>query len=419
MIYLDNNATTIVPQDVVREVIKYVNMGNPSASYRTAIECRNMMNEFKEFIASKCNFISYTEGKTYTAEELRKCYHIIFNSGASESNNAIVRMITAAYQFHTGKKPHIVTSSIEHKSLLECVHHLVGRGLIEATFVPPDKLGFITPESVRLAIKNNTCLVSIMHANNETGAINNITSIGAIAHEMRVPFHTDTAQTFGKFLLDPVSSSVDAFSVSFHKLHGLKGTGLLVIKKQLVDGYHLLPEICGTQNCGMRGGTENISGIAGSALATKTAWTNRNAKNKLLLNIKKSIMSELATKITCQTYREYLEKPATVPVSIVFLSTCEKVYLPNTLMLAVVKRTKPDMCNVELKKKLEQSGVIVSIGSACNTQSSKASHVLSEMNVDMFIRKGTIRVSIGDDNSEDCGKKFVDIFIAVLQEMLK
>lgn len=418
MIYFDNNATTIVPKEVITETVKYINMGNPSASYKTAVECRALMKEFREFIATRCNFIAYEEKEKYDAESLRKCYHIIFNSGASESNNAIVRSVTTAYKFHTGRTPHVVTSSIEHKSLIECVNQLVGLRLIDATFVKPNRLGFVEPEDVRLAIKPNTCLVTIMHANNETGAINNIRAIGAIAHEAHVPFHTDCAQTFGKMLLDPVACSVDAFSVSFHKLGGCKGSGLLVIKKQLIDGYHLLPEICGTQNCGFRGGTENISGIAGSYMATKLAWTQRDAKNKMLLRIKKRIMELMSQSITCQTLREYLEKPAAVPIQVVFLSTAEKVYLPNTLMLSVVKRTLPDMCNVELKRALEANSIIVSIGSACNTQSSKASHVLYELGADPYIRKGALRISLGDDNTEDQADKFVATFLQVLKQQL-
>lgn len=415
MIYLDNNATTIVPPEVIKQTVLWINRGNPSASYKSAVECRELMKEFRNFIATSCNFISYECDTKYTTEELKRCYHIIFNSGASESNNAIVRQVTTAYKFHTKKTPHVIVSSIEHKSLIECVNQLVGLGLIEATFVKPNALGFIEPERVQEAIKSNTALISIMSANNETGAIMNIKAIGKIAHDARIPFHTDAVQTFGKYLIDPLASNVDAFSVSFHKLHGCKGTGLLVIKKQFIDGYHLLPEICGTQNSGFRGGTENISGIAGSYTATKLTWTDRTAKNKRLAEIKKRMITLLSEAMHCQTYREYLEKPLNVPMQIVFISTSEKVYLPNTLMLSVVKRTAPDMCNVELKKKLEAAGIIISIGSACNTSSSKASHVLTEMNVDTLIRKGAVRITIGDENPIDDADKFVGKFLEVLK----
>lgn len=419
MIYLDNNATTIVPPQVIKEMIRWVNKGNPSAGYKTARECQDLMKEFRSFIAKRCNFISYEEDTKYTKDELKRVYHIIFNSGASESNNCIIRSLTDAYKFHTGIIPHIVTSSIEHKSIIECINQLAGLGHLEATFVKPNKLGFIDPSDVKDAIKKNTALITIMSANNETGAIMNIKKIGQIAHDAQVPFHTDAVQSFGKYLLDPIAAHVDAFSVSFHKLHGNKGTGLLVVKKQFMDGFRLMPQVCGSQNCGFRGGTEDIAGIAGAYEATKISWTDRTAKNKLMLDIKKRIMDLLSKRIPCQTYKEYLEAPLSYPIQVVFLSTAEKVYLPNTLLLSVVKRTKPDMCNINLKKLLESKGVIVSIGSACNTSSSKASHVVTEMNVDQYIRKGAIRVSIGDENRIDEADRFVNIFIAALKESLE
>lgn len=415
MLYLDHNATSIVPKEVIAETVKWINKGNPSASYKSAKECQDMMLKFKKYIADKCGFISYEPNET--CDDLAKCYHIIFTSGASESNNSIIRMVCSAYRFQTKRIPHIVTSSIEHKSLLECVKQLESIGECEATYVKPDKLGFISPDAVRVSIRPNTALVSIMSANNETGAVNNIRLIGTVAHESKVPFHTDVAQSFGKFMLDPVPV-IDAFSVSFHKLHGMKGVGLLVVKKQFIDGFKLMPEICGTQNCGLRGGTENIAGIAGSALGTLMTWDNRTAKNKLLLNIKKRIMMLLKTKFACQDYSSYINGPLPNAVSIVFMSTDSKLYLPNTLLLAVVKRTLPEMCNVELKKRLEDAGVIVSIGSACNTNSSKASHVLTEMGADRAIKRGTLRVSLGDENVMEDADKFVEIFTACLMSQL-
>lgn len=418
MIYLDNNATTIVPPVVIKETVRWMNKGNPSADYKTAKDCQHLMKQFRDYIASGCNFISYEPGVEYSKEELKKVYHIVFTSGASESNNCMIRSITAAYKFNTGITPHIVTSSVEHKSIIECVNQLASIGAAEVTFVKPDKLGFVNPEKVGKAIKKNTALVTVMHANNETGAINNIRKIGKIAHDHQVPFHTDDVQSFGKYLLDPVKSNVDAFSVSFHKLHGDKGIGLLVVKKQFKEGFHLLPQVCGSQNCGFRGGTENISGIAGSFAATKLSWENRAEKNAKMLALKKEIMKLLQDRIPCQTYREYLEKPNTYPIGIVFLSDSSRLYLPNTLLLSVVKRTKPDMCNGDLKKALEEQGVIVSIGSACNTANTKASHVLDEMGVDMLIRRGTIRVSIGDVNRMEEAQRFVNVFIGVINNMV-
>lgn len=419
MIYLDNNATTVMPVEVIKSLVSWLNKGNPSAGYKTANDCRDMMREFRTYIASKCGFISYEPDVKYTQQQMKQVYHITFTSGASESNNCLIRSVAAAYKFNKGVLAHIVTSSTEHKSIIDCVTQLVNMGLAEATFVKPTVLGFIEPDDVKKAIKSNTALVTIMHANNETGAINNIKAIGAIAHDKHVPFHTDAVQTFGKFMMNPIGFNVDAFSVSFHKLHGDKGTGLLVVKQQFKDGFRLMPQVCGSQNCGFRGGTENVSGIAAAYTATKLTWGNRTTKNEKMLALKKSIMSGLRAKIPTQLYREYLNEPSKYAISLVFISAATKIYLPNTLMISVIKRTEPPMCNIDLKNNLEKHGVLVSIGSACNTRNSKASHVLEQMNVDAFVRKGTIRVSLGDYTTQQNVDDFVNIFIVVLKKMIK
>lgn len=416
MIYFDNNATTIVPPEVIKEMVKWINKGNPSASYKTAVECRNLMKEFRDYIAKKCNFISYEEDTKYTNAELPKLYQIVFTSGASESNNTILRSIADAYKFNTSITPHIIVSSIEHKTIIDCANQLAGIGRIEVTFVSPDKLGFIQPESIEKHIKSNTALICVMHANNETGAINNIKRIGAIAHSHQVPFFTDDVQSFGKYSIDPIAMNVDAFSVSFHKLHGPQGVGLLVIKRQFLEGFHLMPQVCGSQNCGFRGGTENIPGIAASYIGTKITWADRRYKNDKMKEIKQRIITELGKRIPCQNYADYLVTPTAYPMQIVFLSTADKIYLPNTLMIAVIKKSG-DMCNIKLKKSLEDAGIIVSIGSACNTSSSKASHVLTEMGVGVEIKKGTIRISLAEENTLAEADIFVEKFIQILKNM--
>lgn len=417
MIYLDNNATTIMPNRVVQKVMEWMNKGNPSADYRTARECNKMMKSFRDFIANHCGFISYEEDAKYSQNEMKRVYQITITSCASESNNTIIRSAVEAYGYHTGYIPHVITSAIEHKSLLDCVKHLAITRKIELTFVQPNKMGFIEPEKISSAIRPNTCLISIMSANNETGAINNIKKIGEIAHKNKVPFHTDCVQTFGKFAINPVADNVDAFSVSFHKLHGPPGIGILVIKRQLIEGYHMLPEICGSQNCGFRGGTENIPGIAGAFEGTKYTWEGRQAKNSRMLALKKSIVRGLSEKAPCQTYTEYLMSPSRAPVFMVFLSLTTKDYLPNTLLLSIVKPNAPYVCNVSVKKRLEKMGIITSIGSACNTSSDKASHVLTAMGVDALIKKGALRITIGDETTGQQCAFFVNAMLDILEEV--
>jgi cysteine desulfurase len=419
MIYLDNAATTIVPENVLKQMIIWTNKGNPSASYKTAKESSVLMQEFRAYIANACGFISYEQDATLSTTQMKKCYQIIFTSGASESNNTIIKSVASAYKFHAEATPHIITSSIEHKSLLECVQQLVGMKLIELTLVKPDTSGVIDPKDIEVAIRENTCLISIMSANNETGAINNIKKIGEIAHSKHVPFHTDCSQSFSKDPLNPIACNVDAFSVSFHKMHAPKGIGILVIKRQFVTGFKLAPLICGSQNCGFRGGTENMSGIAASMTALQMVWTDRESKNSHLLSMKKKIISALAGLVPCQTYTEYLDKPMSSAIQLVFISDASKQFLVNTIMLAVVKRTGDEFCNTMFKKALEDAGVIVSIGAACNTSSSKASYVLNEMNVDKYIRRGAIRISLSDMNTMEEIDRFIQIFVKVLKQLVR
>jgi cysteine desulfurase len=424
MIYLDNNATTIVPRVVIEQMTAWINKGNPSSDYKTAKLIRIMMKSFRKYIAANCHFTSYEPDETKEPSDNRGVYQIIFTSCASESNNTIVRSIAAAYRFNTKTIPHVVVSAIEHKSLLDCAEQLRDLGEIELTIVRPDALGFIQPDDVAAAIKANTCLVSVMYANNETGVINDVRRIGELAHARKVPFHTDAVQSFGKYLLDPIAFNVDAFSVSFHKMHAPPGIGALIVRKQLVDFFHLLPVVCGSQNCGLRGGTENVPGIAAAFEATKYTWVGRAEKNRTLLQNKAKMILMLTTaaahyRMPVVTYGDYLRGAANdAENAIVIISPATKVYLPNTVFLAVVSR-RVEMCNVQIKKALERRNIIISVGSACNTSNKSASHVLYSMGVDDYIKRGALRVSLGDETTLDEVKVFVKEFVDVIAEFLE
>ncbi len=423
IVYLDHNATTFMDRDTICAMADWCNRGNPSSHYRSANAVRDVMDKFRGFIATKCGFTlaDYDPEKDYSRDSDDK-YVVIFTSGASESNNLLVRSVVESYNYNVGEKPHIVLGATEHKSILECARHLEVLGFVELSLVPPDPLGFIRAEAVERLLKPNTALITVMHANNETGCMNEIENIGVLAHSKSIPFHTDAVQAFGKYPVNPIRCNVDAFSVSFHKCGGPPGVGALVVRRKFLHGWRLCACISGSQNYHLRGGTENTPGIIASYAALKTTWTDRLAKNKRMLELKKKIMEGiLATGLPCKTYREYLETERGVgkkyAIEVVFISTQEKTYLPNTLMLSLVKRDKsaPHVCNVEMKKRLEEAGIIVSIGSACATSSPKASHVLYAMNVDENIRKGVMRVSIGDDTTDDDIKKFVTEYAKIAE----
>lgn len=417
--YLDNNATTIIPQNVIDEMVKWTNMGNPSADYCTAIRCRNLIKSFREYIAKMCKF-QLSNGEEPDDKINDNHYRVVFTSCASESNSLMIRSVVDSFIHNTKTIPHIVSSKIEHKSILETLEQLEKEGRATVTLISPNPLGFISLVDVEKALVENTALCTIMAANNETGVIMEYEKIANLCHNRGIPFHTDAVQYFARFLIYPVKSAIDAFSVSFHKLHGPIGVGLLVIKEQFLRGYKLKGQIGGTQNNHFRGGTLNISGIAGGYEAMKFTMTNRLKKNEDMRNLKRHIILSISSRMPAKMYREYLLDKIGKPkpeIEVVFLSTAEENYLPNTLLLSVVKRKKPDMCNVKLKKHLCEKGIIVSVGSACNTDSPNASHVLTSMHVDDYIKKGTIRVTLGDDTTIDAANVFIKEFIQYISNL--
>jgi cysteine desulfurase len=412
IIYLDNNATTFMPQSVINEMIKWCNVGNPSAGYSSAAKARQMMDQMREYIYA-----------------LTTLTDVIFTSGASEANAMIVNSVVSRQRMVNSMQgnelPHIIMSSIEHKSLIELAESYEERKLAVVTLVQPSQSGHIRPEDVEAAIRSNTCMICVMSANNETGAINDIDELAKIAVRRGIWLHTDSVQSFGKY---PVCGA-DSMCISFHKLHGPPGVGVLCYRKEKLT---LTPLVFGTQNNGLRGGTENVPGIGAAFAALRLTMTKRDEKNQRMFMLKGWIMRELGKHFTCLTYTAYAKRMKDTTynrdsglklekiekVEIVFLSQATKYYLPNTLMLSVVKHTQPLACNVEIKNKLLARGIVVSVGSACNTASPKASHVLYAMVADNLIRKGALRISLGDETSNKDVKVFVAEFINIIRELV-
>ncbi|MHB2029748.1 MAG: cysteine desulfurase family protein [Acidimicrobiales bacterium] len=402
MIYLDCSSTTIMPPNVLAEMIKWTNQGNPSSSYASATRIKKMFHAFRAQIYNICNI---------NPED----YAIIFTSCASESNTFVLNSIIDAYTLNFHTIPHIITSSIEHKCILSLCEYLVATNKAQITFIDPVPSGHIEPAHIIPHIRPNTCMISIIHGNNETGAINNIAKIGNLAHSRGVLFHTDTVQTFGKFPIDPDQCNVDAFPISFHKLYGPPGVGALVIRQKLLKGFKLHPLIFGTQNDGLRGGTENTPGIGASFEALKYTMNLRTQKNSHLQKIKYFIINEISTRVPSRPYPQYLvSKPPHPEIQIVFLSGYGPEYLPNIILLSIVKQSLPYICNTEIKKELESKGIIVSIGSACNTTSPTASHVLYALKADELVRKGTLRISFCDTITKTDALEFVKQLILIL-----
>ena len=353
---------------------------------------------------------------------LKDEYYVLFTSGASESNCTLVHMVVEAWKRNVGTTPHIVSSTIEHKSILECVERMAEDGRVELTLIEPNMYGVIDPDEVDAAIRDSTALVTIMFANNETGAINPVRRIGEIAHRRNVPFHTDAVQIFGKIQVDPSAFNLDALSMSFHKLYGPQGMGMLILKKEFVTGYGLQGQISGTQQHGLRGGTENIPGIAGGAAALVQNFRSRKQKNAKLSQMRELCIQLLAKAFPVVPYREFYNAEDDKFLNrkgkaLVILGPENKQqYLPSTLLLSVIDYDKP-FCNIKFKKILEDNGIIISIGSACNTNSKSASHVILSIKAPPIVRRGVLRVSFGDFNTLSEVREFARIFINAVKKL--
>lgn len=384
VIYYDNNATTFMPKEVKQVFNNWLNRGNPSSNYSSAKEAQEMMNNFRLYIANLCKIS--LEGKDG--------FSIIFTSGASESNSTIILSCAMAYKKKTGKIPHIITSAVEHSSILMCCENAKNAGIIELTILEPDENWIIAPTLLEKSIKSNTALVTIMAVNNETGIKNDIYALGEVCHEKNIPFHTDAVQMFPKYPIQQ-SKSIDAFSVSFHKLHGPLGCGILVIRDSLITGYSLSGIIAGTQNYGMRGGTENAPAILASFEAARINYKNRQSKNKYIEQMTARLL-EMLNKNIPVIYLEDFDEKTTAQGTIVLIRPKESEWIIPGVILLAVYRDK--FCNKAAITFLEKNKVIISVGSACHTNDNESSHVVVAHKVPKILQDKVLRISLGDTN---------------------
>ncbi len=407
VVYFDNNGTTLPATQVINVFNKWLSCYNPSSSSQYAHSAKAMIEKTKNDILAHCGVSSAT-------------HTIVFNSGASEGNNFIIRACSKAYrkkalEARSNVLPHIIVSAMEHNSTIECVNDLVEHKYITASFVQPTIYGNILPESVEREILPNTCLISVMYANNEIPIINNISDIAKVAHRNNIPFHTDAVQVFGKFKINIKKDDIDALTFSGHKFYAPKSAGGIIINNELLEGYHLSAEISGTQQGGLRGGTENVPGIISLGTALKLAFNKRKEKNAKLLSLRNRMLEKLSKIYTFAEYIDYLEEKQHQNLELISLGppSEEKAFvLPNTILLSVCKNTGIPFCNIDLKNFLDKKGFIVSVGSVCNTSSPKASHVLTAIGAPPVIKRGVIRISFGDLNTT----QEVDSFVKAIVE---
>jgi cysteine desulfurase len=449
--YLDHNTTTLMPQEVLDAMVEWANRGDPSAEYASAREARKMMDQFRKAIAVECGF-------ELESPRSKDAFDVIFTSGASESNCSIVTSAARSYLAKTQSLPHIITSAAEHKSLLLCCLRLAKERLCLLTVLPVGKagpgLGAVDPAELERAVRKNTCLISITAANGETGVMNNLRALAEIAHRTRIPFHTDASQLFGRSVLRPKQIGVDAFSASFHKLHGPPGVGVLVVRRSFTTGYDLQAHICGPQNGGLRGGTENVPGIAASLVAFRLAMQDRAQKSGRILKLRNAIKAAVATVLPCFAIDDHPGAPDSAetaadgsgapdgasavphrapkavrralaasekqgtPVVFWIAPEDDRTVLPNTLLLAV---RRPGFCNRAARAALERRGVIVGLcapspaSSPAGGPTSAAASAVAALGLHPDLHRGVLRVSLGDDTSAEDVKKFVREFLVVVR----
>jgi cysteine desulfurase NifS len=375
-IYLDHNATTRPDPEVRALMVDLLDdrYGNPSAIHREGREARQAVEEARKKVA---RLLGCTARR------------IVFTGGGSEANNQVLKGLAFA---HTNGKKGLITSSIEHPSILKTCGWLENHGF-KVTCLPVDSYGLVGPEALEKAIAENTFLVSIMAANNETGSLQPIAELAAIARRRGVLFHTDAVQAVGKIPLDVETLGVDFLTLSGHKFYGPKGVGALYVRK----GLELEPLVHGgEQEGGLRAGTENTVGIAGVGKAAELAeerLPDMGRRVRLLRDRLWEGIKRLLPEARLNGHPEYR--------------------LPNTLNVSL-----PGIRGEAMVLALDRKGVFLSSGSACRAGSPKPSHALVNMGLSEEEAHCALRISLGVGNTETQIDQTLERMAEVIRESM-
>ena len=369
--YLDNNATTRVAPEVVEAMLPYLTeqWGNPSSAYTFGKKAGHAVAEAREKVAALIN---------------ANPREIIFTSCGTESNNAA---INSALTSQPGKR-HVITTVVEHSANIQFGQTLEKRGC-EVTWIPVDRAGQLDVHEIHEAIREDTAIVSVMLANNETGVIYPVEEIAAICRAKGVFFHTDAVQTPGKLKLDVKAMEVDFLSLSAHKLHAPKGIGVLYVRK----GVSFQPYVMGGgQEQGRRGGTENVANMVAFGKAAEIAMAS---------------LEENLDRI--RTLRDRMEEGIINSIEGVTRNGAKEPRLANTSNLSFTN------CEAEaILLLLDREGICASSGSACTTGSMAPSHVLTAMGLTPELAMGAVRLSLSKYSTDD----EVDHLLATMPEIV-
>lgn len=374
-IYLDNAATTSLSAEVLNAMMPVLqtNYGNPSSIHQFGRNSASLVDESRDTIAETIG---------------AKSNEIYFTSCGSEANSwAIVGLAMA----NRNKGNHIITSSIEHPSVLEACKYLERNGF-DVTYLGVDSHGFVNFAEFIRSLKPTTILVSIMSANNEIGTIQNIKALSQTAHEKGAIFHTDAVQLYGHMELDVQEMGIDAMTMSAHKIYGPKGVAALYVSNQVkIDPI----VFGGNQERGKRGGTTNTAGIVGFAKACEIAYRDIRTNNNKLRNLSEYFVAQLSDKIENVKFNATTRQKLPHIVSAIFVGVDGE----------------------SLLTKLDMNGVAISTGSACSSNSLSVSHVMNAIGLDNDNARCAVRFSLGKTNSYEEIDKAIAIIAKCVEDL--
>jgi cysteine desulfurase len=361
--------------EVVEAMLPFLRerFGNPSTLYSYGQEAKKAIDGAREKVAQVMNANSS---------------EIVFTSGGTESDNFAISGVAWANQ---KRGNHIITSSIEHHAVLNICKFLERRGF-EVTYLPVDNHGLVSPDDVKKAVRKDTILISIMHANNEIGTIEPVEEIGKIAKEEGIYFHTDGVQTFGHIPIDVNMLNVDLLSASAHKLYGPKGVGCLYIRK----GVKIVPFLYGgAQENKRRASTENVAGIVGFGKAAELAIKEMEEEGNRLIPLRDRLIKEILEKISFTRLNGHPTKrlPGNVNVCIEFVEG-------ESMIL-----------------QLDINGICASSGSACTSSIIEPSHVLLAVGISPAVAQGSLRFTLGRDNTNEDIDYLLEILPTVVERL--
>lgn len=373
--YFDHAATTKVNEEVIKDMIPYfgIDYGNASSIYSIGRKSKRAIEDARNKVAKVIN---------------ANPKDIYFTACGSESDNLAIKGIAYA---NKEKGNHIITSKIEHHAVLNSCKTLEEQGF-KVTYLNVDEDGIINLEELKSSITNDTILITIMYANNEIGTIQPIEEIGKIAKENNIIFHTDSVQAIGNVRIDVQKLNIDALSMSAHKFYGPKGIGALYVKEgikfdKLQDGGH--------QERDKRAGTENVAGIVGLGTAIERIYENFDEYNEKLTNLRDYYIKSVEEKIPYIRLNGHRTKrlPGNSNISFKFIEG-------EALLL-----------NLDFK------GICASTGSACASGSMNPSHVLLAIGLPHEIAHGSLRITIGEENTKEDIDYLVECLVEIVQKL--